>query len=111
MSDTSLRLGKSFGTQLRHIREKQGYTREQLADRVGISVRYVASMELNNRLPSMEVILLLVQALGCTTDDLLMPESATAKSSADHVKLLYEQCSERDQQLILAMLNKMLDIH
>lgn len=88
-----------------------GYTREQLADRVGISARYVASMELNDKLPSMDVLLLLIQALGCTANDLLMPERAKDKSQGDHVKLLFEQCSERDQQILLAVLNKMMDLH
>ena len=37
----------SFGSSLRRAREKREYTREQIAERAGISPRFVSAIELS----------------------------------------------------------------
>lgn len=41
-----------FGHILKEIRQKNGYTREQFSERIGISTRYLSAIENEQREPS-----------------------------------------------------------
>ena len=71
----------SFGASLRNAREKRNYRREQIAERAEISPRFLAAIESGRRKPSLDVL----------------------------IRRLVPQCSQRDQELLLALIDKMLD--
>ena len=54
----------SFGSSLRRAREKREYTREQIAERAGISPRFVSAIENDRRKPSLDVLIRLVHSIG-----------------------------------------------
>ena len=65
----------SFGSSLRRAREKREYTREQIAERAGISPRFVSAIENDRRKPSLDVLIRLVHAIGASFDEVLAPRS------------------------------------
>ena len=99
----------SFGSSLRRAREKREYTREQIAERAGISPRFVSAIENDRRKPSLDVLIRLVHAIGTSFDEVLAPQSIPEDYTADRIKRLITQCSQRDQELILGLIDKMLD--
>ena len=99
----------AFGSAFRKMREKCDYTREQVADRAGISPRFLAAIENENRKPSLEVLIRLVHSIGVSFDEVLEPSFATESQTADRIHRLVSQCSKRDQELLLALINQMLD--
>lgn len=99
----------SFGTSLRRAREKREYTREQIAERAGISPRFVSAIENDRRKPSLDVLMRLVHAIGTSFDEVLMPQTISEEYTADRIKRLITQCSQRDQELVLALIDQMLD--
>ncbi|WP_057769736.1 helix-turn-helix domain-containing protein [Lactobacillus selangorensis] len=66
--------------ELKRIREKRGMTQEQLADKSGISITMIQSLETGRRVGSVKTIIKLSQILGVTTDDLLRPLENTNSS-------------------------------
>ena len=57
-------LGKlTFGNNVRRLREAQGFTQEELADKAGLDRSYVGGIERGERNPSLSVILSLASAL------------------------------------------------
>lgn len=99
----------SFGSSHRRAREKREYTREQIAERAGISPRFVSAIENDRRKPSLDVLIRLVHAIGTSFDEVLMPQTISEKYTADRIKRLITQCSQRDQELVLALIDQMLD--
>lgn len=99
----------SFGSSLRRAREKREYTREQIAERAGISPRFVSAIENDRRKPSLDVLMRLVHAIGTSFDEVLMPQTISEEYTADRIKRLITQCSQRDQELVLALIDQMLD--
>ena len=99
----------SFGTSLRRAREKREYTREQIAERAGISPRFVSAIENDRRKPNLDVLMRLVHAIGTSFDEVLMPQTISEEYTADRIKRLITQCSQRDQELVLALIDQMLD--
>lgn len=99
----------SFGASLRNAREKQNYRREQIAERAEISPRFLAAIESGRRKPSLDVLIRLVNAIGASFDEILAPQMITDSEIVDRIRRLVPQCSQRDQELLLALIDKMLD--
>jgi transcriptional regulator with XRE-family HTH domain len=50
-------------TRIRHLRMQRGYTQRELAERAGITQEYLSAIERGSRVPSLEVFLILAEAL------------------------------------------------
>lgn len=61
---------------IKSIRKRAKETQQEMADRLGVSKRTVASWESGDRMPSYEILLLLSTVYGVTTDFLLGRESS-----------------------------------
>ena len=90
----------SFGASLRN---------EQIAERAEISPRFLAAIESGRRKPSLDVLIRLVNAIGASFDEILAPQMITDSEIVDRIRRLVPQCSQRDQELLLALIDKMLD--
>ena len=55
---------EAFGQQVRRLRERRGYTQEELSNRSGIHVSYLSGIERGIRNPSLRSIRRLAKALG-----------------------------------------------
>lgn len=99
----------SFGCSLRQVRESKGYTREQIAGRAEISPRYLAAIENDNRKPSLDVLVRIVKAIGASFDEVFESSYARAGETAARISRLIPQCGQRDQELVLALIDQMLD--
>ena len=109
MSKKSQPIVFSFGSSIRDAREKRNSTREQIADRAEISSRFLAAIENDKRKPSLDVLIRLVNAIGASFDEILAPQMERGSETIDRIQRLILQCSQRDQELLLALIDKMLD--
>jgi len=60
-----------FGEKLRALREKQGMTQHQLADKLGFSQVHLANLELGKKKPNVELLLKLSEFFEVTVDELV----------------------------------------
>ena len=60
-----------FGNRLKQLRIREGYTQQQLADRLGVTKSVVSYYELQERYPSPDVLIRLAHVFCVTTDFLL----------------------------------------
>ena len=60
-----------MGDKLAELRRKQGWSQEELAERIGVSRQAVSKWESGQTLPDMDKVLLLSEVFGVTTDYLL----------------------------------------
>lgn len=65
----------TVGDRLRRLREQQGQTQTELAERAGISRQLVGALETDRQLPRVDVALAVAAALGIDVRDLFGPES------------------------------------
>ena len=63
-------MADALGNRLRELREAQGLTQAQLADRIGVSRKTVNTVENGVFVPSTVVALKLARALGCPVEEL-----------------------------------------
>lgn len=60
-----------FGNRLKQLRIREGYTQQQLADKLGVTKSVVSYYELQERYPSPDVLIRLAHVFCVTTDFLL----------------------------------------
>jgi transcriptional regulator with XRE-family HTH domain len=64
-------LGKRLGKRIRTIRQRKAWSLEELAERAGMHVTYLSSIERGHRNPTLNVIGSLAAALGVSLSELL----------------------------------------
>lgn len=62
---------KNFGRRLRELRKSKGLNADQFAEKVGISTHFVREMESGRKLPSVSVLIKIVNDLDISADLLL----------------------------------------
>jgi len=67
---TAIKIEKKFGKHVRALRERAGYSQEQLADLAGIHRTYLGGIERGERNPSLKNIQRIAKALKVPMDEL-----------------------------------------
>lgn len=107
----------TIGERLRILRNEQGITQQQLADRAGISRSNINTWESEKSLPLPDGLIALADCFGCTVDYLLGRESEdgmivlkTDQYSDDEQEFikLYRQLSNRQKFAALNFVKGML---
>lgn len=75
-------LNEVMATNLRRMRHDRKMTQEELADRAGLSLRYVGSIERADVSASVTVLGLIADALGVEPYELLMRSSGSQRKTA-----------------------------
>lgn len=63
--------GEVFGRRLREVRQKYGFTQEQLSVATGLTEGYISNMERGLKVPSLTTILRIAHAMGCRVTELV----------------------------------------
>lgn len=74
---------KTVGLRIRAVRLEKKLTPEKLAEAAGVGVTHISHIETGNSIPSLRVTVDIVNALGCSMDELLCMEVAQARPVRD----------------------------
>ena len=91
-----------YGQKIQQARKEQHMTREELADRVGISTTFCANLECGNKMMSVETLDKLSEVLGVSTD-YLMGKTSNHPRIQNIVLMLKDQPEE-----VIAFAEKMV---
>lgn len=83
-----------IGTRIRECRELMGYTREQLAEKINVSPRFVYDIELGNKGMSVETLSKIGQALDVPVDYILFGRQAENMPISPETLALIQQCPD-----------------
>lgn len=86
-----------IGLRVRRTRQKRGLTRKQLAERSGISLRYLAQLEGGNANVSVAVLWKVAESLGVGLVEFI-PETMTSPMRAEPLEHLVHRLSPRERQ-------------
>lgn len=92
---------------MREARRAKGYTVEKLAEQVGVTKRFISSIESGERAPGYENLRTLIHCLGISADQIFYPDLAE-DTDAQQIMRLYGECSDHDKQIIKAAIDAAL---
>lgn len=95
---------KTLGTRIRAVRQSRKMTQEALADTVGVGVTHISHIETGNSVPSVQVLIDIINALECSADELLCIDVQKARPAFDlWMGELMADCSAEEVKLITDM--------
>lgn len=91
----------AIGQRIRKIRKAKGWSQEQIAEKVGISVTHMSHIETGNTKLSLEVFAAIASTLDCRADELLFGtrEVIGAEALGD-IALILQSLSQKEKCVI-----------
>lgn len=94
---------KAFGQAIKAARKAKGISRNQLADKLNIAPRYIASIENSGQHPSLQILYELVTLLDVSVDQFFFPEREQEKSTRRRqLDTMLDGMSEKDLKILSA---------
>ena len=94
---------KAFGQAIKAARKAKGISRNQLADKLYIAPRYIASIENSGQHPSLQILYELVTLLDVSVDQFFFPEREQEKSTRRRqLDTMLDGMSEKDLKILSA---------
>lgn len=99
----------NLGEIIKQSRIGSGYSREQIAERVEISLRYLIAIENEKKKPSFDILFLLIRELNINADSIFFPESKFNSSKIERLIRLLHQCDDHEIDVIFATTNALMN--
>jgi len=99
---------KIMGARIRQMRESQGMSKEELAERIDIGIRHMNSVELGEKGLSIEKLYRLIRVLNVSADFIFFPELYSDESELENLKRSLARCTPKQRHMIAAFIDVML---
>ena len=92
---------KDIGQRIKAKRIEKGLTQEKLSEAIGIGPSHMSHIESGSTVPSFEVFISILNALDCSSDELLCREIHAAKDHRDNWQTeLIDDCDPTEAKII-----------
>ena len=98
-----------LGVIIKSARQRANITMESLAEKVGITERYLYRIENEGKKPSYDVLYKLIRELAISSDSIFYPEKPSKDSEIEDIVRMLYNCDERSMQIIKATVKAALD--
>lgn len=100
---------ETLGNVIKQARQDSDMTMEELADRVGITTRYLYRIENEGKKPSYDVLYKLIRELSISPDLIFYPERSCKESELENLIRRLYSCDERSLTVIKATANALIE--
>ena len=101
---------REMGLRIRKQREISGYTREQLAEKLEVSVKFCSDIELGIRGISIQTLAKLSDILGLSADYILFGECMHENSmQLESIYLFSQKCPEKHRNNLLSIVSAFVE--
>ena len=83
-----------IGDILKQERLRLGYTRDQIAERADIGIRYLIAIENDEKKPKFDVLARLIRAMGMDSDKFFYPDLTDEEDESARLVRLLQNCSD-----------------
>ena len=94
---------------IKAAREKVGITIEALAEKAGVTERYLYRIENEGKKPSYDVLYKLIHILAISPDSIFYPEKPSNDSEAENLIRMLYRCDERSLEVVKATTKALID--
>ena len=98
-----------LGNVVKEAREKAKMTKEVLAEKVGVSVRYIYRIENEGKKPSFEVLYKLIRELSIPPELIFYPEKPSKDSEIENLLRMLSVCDERSLEVVKVTVKALIE--
>lgn len=84
-------------------------TQETLAEKIGVTARYIMALENEGKNPSLENFIKLARTLSISADALIYPETQSADTETEQLIRMIQMLDDRDKSIIKVTVQEMLN--
>lgn len=100
---------ETLGGILKSARQRADITMETLADKIGITERYLYRIENEGKKPSYDVLYKLIRELAISSDLIFYPEKPYKDSEIENIVRMLYNCDDRSMKIIKATVKAALE--
>ena len=100
---------ETLGEIIKNARIKADMTVETLANKVGVTERFIYRIENEGKKPSYEILYKLIRELAIVPDQIFFPEKQVEESEMESLVRMLYSCDERSIQIIKATIKAALE--
>lgn len=102
---------KEIGQRIKYRRQEKELSQEELADRVGSIAQYISKVETGTKTPSLEMLVLIANALDTTANDLLGENLTHNSSEIDkHLHDILWDCNADEKGILIKTLQHLKQV-
>ena len=99
---------ESIGRRIKYYRQQKGLSQEELGRLVFNNTQHISNVENARRKPSLELIVEIANALGCSADDILTDSLTNSKSAAGaDIFDILKDCNPDETKMLIRILSFM----
>lgn len=98
-----------LGAVIKNARNNKKITLESLAEKIGISARYLSSIENENKKPSYDVLFKLIRTLGISPDLIFYPGLPSKETELEDLIRLLHSCDTHSLNVARATVEALID--
>lgn len=98
-----------MGAILKGARLEANLTQDEVAERVGITTRYLMAIENEGKCPALDVWFRLIRTLHLSADALVYPENTADREQNEQLLYMIRSLNSRDKKIAQALIQSMLD--
>ena len=101
----------SIGKNIKFYRNRKGISQEELGNIVFVSSIHISYLETGSKIPSLELLILIANALDVSADDLLV-DSLTHTSSpvGQELHAILQDCNHDEKEMLIRLLKFMKEL-
>ena len=100
---------ESLGDIVKSARTRADITVEALANKIGVTERFIYRIENEGKKPSYDILYKLIRELSIVPDQIFFPEKQIEDSEMESLARMLYNCDERSMQIIKATIKAALD--
>lgn len=102
---------EAFGQAIKAARKAKGLSRNEVANKINIAPRYIASIENSGQHPSLQIFYELVTLLDVSVDQFFFPNKETDKSTQRRqLESLLDDISDKGLQIVTATAREIKEV-
>lgn len=98
-----------MGSVFKAARLSAHLTQEEVAERIGVTARYIMALENEDKHPSVDNLLKLVHTLNIPADAILYPDRVVIDNEEEQIIRMFCMLSIRDKRIIRSIMQEMLN--
>jgi len=98
-----------MGPMIKAARTEANLTQDDLAERLGVTTRYIMAIENEGKCPALDVWFRLIRTLHTSADAIVYPEDEVSKSEDEQLILMIRMLNSRDKEIMKTTVQAMLD--
>ena len=101
----------SIGNRIKYYRNKKGISQEELGAAVFVTGKHLSYLETGAKVPSLELLILIANALDVSADDLLVDNlTHTSSSVGKELHTILQDCNPYQKEMLIRILKFMKEL-